>query len=70
MLDPFGGAGTTALVAARLGRSATIIELNPRYCEIARRRIDAAARQQRMELVDGMDGHGLTRTDTDDGKEG
>jgi hypothetical protein len=39
VLDPFGGAGTTALVADRLGRDAIIIELNPRYAEMARRRI-------------------------------
>lgn len=29
VLDPFGGAGTTGLVADRLGRHATLIELNP-----------------------------------------
>ena len=40
VLDPFGGAGTTGLVAARLGRSATLIELNPEYAAIALRRID------------------------------
>lgn len=38
-LDPFGGAGTTALVADRLGFDCTIIELNPEYAEIARKRI-------------------------------
>lgn len=39
VLDPFGGAGTTGLVADRLGRDAVLIELNPDYAEIARRRI-------------------------------
>lgn len=39
VLDPFGGAGTTGLVADRLGRDATLIELNPAYIEIARNRI-------------------------------
>lgn len=39
VLDPFAGAGTTGLVADRLGRSAILIELNPEYCEMARRRI-------------------------------
>lgn len=39
VLDPFGGAGTTGLVADRLGRNATLIELNPEYAEMARRRI-------------------------------
>jgi DNA modification methylase len=35
VLDPFGGAGTTALVADRLGLDCTLIELNPEYAEIA-----------------------------------
>lgn len=39
ILDPFGGAGTTGLVADRLGRDAVLIELNPDYAEIARKRI-------------------------------
>lgn len=39
ILDPFGGAGTTALVADRLGRDAIIIELNTEYAELARERI-------------------------------
>jgi len=39
ILDPFGGAGTTALVADRLGRDATLIELNPEYAALARSRI-------------------------------
>lgn len=39
VLDPFGGAGTTGLVADRLGRNAILIELNPDYCEMARARI-------------------------------
>lgn len=40
VLDPFGGAGTTGLVAARHSRRAMLIELNPEYAEIARRRIE------------------------------
>lgn len=39
VLDPFGGAGTTGLVADRLGRSAVMIELNPEYAAMADRRI-------------------------------
>lgn len=39
VLDPFGGAGTTALVADRMGLNATVIELNSGYAEIARKRI-------------------------------
>lgn len=40
ILDPFGGAGTTGLVADRLKRDAILIELNPDYCAMARRRIE------------------------------
>jgi DNA modification methylase len=43
VLDPFGGAGTTGLVADRLGRSAILIELNPAYAAIAERRITGDA---------------------------
>lgn len=39
VLDPFGGAGTTGLVADRLQCDATLIEINPAYVEIARKRI-------------------------------
>ena len=39
VLDPFGGAGTTGLVADRLQRNALLIELNPEYAEMAERRI-------------------------------
>ena len=40
VLDPFGGAGTTALVADRLGRNAIICELNPEYVKIAKDRLE------------------------------
>lgn len=39
VLDPFGGAGTTGLVADRLQRDAILIELNPEYADMARNRI-------------------------------
>lgn len=38
VLDPFGGAGTTGLVADRLQRNAILIELNPDYAEMAKAR--------------------------------
>ncbi len=43
ILDPFGGAGTTGLVAGRHGRESIMIELNPAYAAIAgeRLRVDA-----------------------------
>jgi DNA modification methylase len=39
VLDPFSGAGTTALVADRLGRNAVGIEINPEYADLSRERI-------------------------------
>jgi DNA modification methylase len=39
ILDPFFGAGTTGLVADRLGRKCIGIELNPEYAAMARARI-------------------------------
>ena len=40
VLDPFGGAGTTGIVARSLNRTAILIELNPEYIEISKNRID------------------------------
>lgn len=37
VLDPFGGSGTTGRAALDLGMKATIIELNPKYCELIAR---------------------------------
>lgn len=37
--DPFGGAGTTGLAAARLGRDAILAEANPEYAAMSERRI-------------------------------
>lgn len=43
VLDPFGGAGTTAMVAKQLGRRAVSIELNPDYAVMIENRTAAAA---------------------------
>lgn len=40
VLDPFGGSGTTALVALRHGRKSALVELNPDYAAMARKRIE------------------------------
>jgi len=41
VLDPFGGSGTTGVVADRLGRNAILTELNPDYIDIARNCIES-----------------------------
>ena len=45
ILDPFMGSGTTGVACARLGRRFIGIEIEPRYFDIACRRIEQAQRQ-------------------------
>jgi len=51
VLDPFGGAGTTGLVADRLQRNAILIELNPEYAAMSEARVD----KDRGGLLDMME---------------
>ncbi len=50
VLDPFMGSGTTAIAAIRQGKRYIGIDLNPEYCEIAKRRIDAELEQTEIDL--------------------
>lgn len=50
VLDPFMGAGTTALVAAQYNRQFLGIELNPEYVAIAEKRIAAERAQIKMAI--------------------
>ena len=54
VLDPFGGAGTTGLVATQNGRDAVLCELNPEYADMARARIDAAALEACRRIEDAQ----------------
>jgi DNA modification methylase len=40
VFDPYGGAGTTSLVAARYGYKSIFSELNPEYAKLAQKRIE------------------------------
>lgn len=42
VLDPFGGAGTTSVVAEQAGRNSILCELNPDYAALAQTRIEQA----------------------------
>ena len=48
ILDPFMGSGTTGVACAKLGRKFIGIEIEPRYFEIACKRIEAAYAQPDM----------------------
>ena len=48
ILDPFMGSGTTGVACAKLGRKFIGIEMEPRYFDIACRRIEEAYRQPRL----------------------
>lgn len=55
VLDPFGGSGTTGLVARGHGRSAVLLDLNPNYLAIAQARLDG---QPVTHTPDKQAGHG------------
>lgn len=65
VLDPFAGAGTTCLVAKRLGRRFVGIELNEEYVAMAQKRIGIDVDQPELLLDDGQ----TTLVQTDGGTE-
>lgn len=48
ILDPFMGSGTTGVACVKLGRQFIGIEIEPRYFDIACRRVEEATRQSDM----------------------
>ena len=48
ILDPFMGSGTTGVACVNLGRKFIGVEIEPRYFDIACKRIDEATRQPRL----------------------
>lgn len=51
VMDPFMGAGTTALIARKLNRHFLGIELNPAYIDIAMRRLKPYLEQKKLAEV-------------------
>lgn len=58
VLDPFAGSGTTLLAAALLNRKGIGVEIDPQYCELAKKRILSSSelRQQLLPLGDQQSG--------------
>jgi site-specific DNA-methyltransferase (adenine-specific) len=57
ILDPYGGSGTTLLACAQTGRVARLIELDPAYCDVIRRRWTRYAREAGIDAGSGaLDG--------------
>lgn len=53
VLDPFGGSGTTIITAAKTGRYARTMELDPHYCDVIRRRWTVWAKENGVEVGPG-----------------
>jgi len=54
VLDPFLGSGTTAVVAAKMGRRYISIDISQQYVDEARKRIAEATSHQNRQLADGV----------------
>ena len=50
VVDPFGGTGTTAVAAERLGRRWMVSEILPSYCETMRERLQEETRQPSLAI--------------------
>jgi site-specific DNA-methyltransferase (adenine-specific) len=59
ILDPFGGSGTTAVACIAENRRCIIIEKEPRYCDIIRRRVDEAMGMGRGSLLKSLPAESL-----------
>lgn len=53
VLDPFGGSGTTVIAAAKLNRCARVMELDPKYCDVIRKRWTTWAKDNGVEVGSG-----------------
>ena len=53
VLDPFGGSGTTIIACAKTNRIARVMELDPHYCDVIRRRWTKWAKANGVEVGSG-----------------
>ena len=53
VLDPFSGSGTTLIAAEKTGRRARVLELDPRYADVAVRRFEAFTGKDAIHLPSG-----------------
>jgi site-specific DNA-methyltransferase (adenine-specific) len=56
VLDMFGGTGTVAVVAQKTGRHFIHIDISPKYCEIAKQRLETARMLQEFPVSAGRTG--------------
>ena len=54
VFDGFSGSGTTLIAAEKMGRIATVIELEPNYCDVAIERFRRAFGHEPVELGSGL----------------
>ena len=53
IIEPFGGSGTTLIAAEKLGRSCRIMELDPKYCDVIRKRWTKWAKENGRKVGSG-----------------
>lgn len=55
VLDMFGGSGTTMIAADLAGHTAYLIEFEPKYCDVIRRRWHRYATENGLDVGDGLE---------------
>ena len=70
VLDPFGGSGTTLIACEQTGRTACLVELDPRYCDVIVKRYESftggkAERAEAGHAVSGRVGPAAARLRAD-----
>jgi DNA modification methylase len=53
VIEPFGGSGTTLIACEKTNRKCRIMELDPKYCDVIRRRYTQWAKENGKPLTSG-----------------